>query len=516
MKAFLSLAISTLLCYGLSAQDVVRPRGRNENVTEYSNQQGISKMHRVGSQKTAPLKSLGSPNIPVVLVQFSDLEFRSDVLVDGVEHSDANVNALYDKVFNGNGKDMELYTKAGSMGSVRDYFRAQSSGIFDPNFNIIGPVTLPEGYAYYGKNNGGVKDVNIGAFYSTACKLAVNNYDIDWKVFDNDANGIVDMVFFIYAGEGENGSDDINTIWPKESGSSTKITYDEDKVVTFGSYACTNELYLDRIDGIGNICHELSHGLGLPDLYDYSYTLFGLDYWDLMDAGAYCNIGRVPSGYSAYERDFMGWRPLQDIALGEETTITLDPMTNGGYGYKLTDPEDPNHYYILENRQNISMTYDRYLGLVNNAKAYLGYSALGMTHGLMVTQVKYNATAWKNNTVNTGHEYVTIIPADGKKLICDYSEEYFTSMLGDLYPGIKEVNELELLGQKIEVTENSDNTITLKINGEATGISSTSHDGAAIREIYSLGGQRLNSLQPGINIIKYSDGSVKKVNRNLQ
>ncbi len=472
-------------------------------------------MRKVGSQKTAPIKSLGCPKIPVVLVQFSDLEFKSDVQVDGVEHSDANVNALYDKVFNGNGKDAEVYTKAGSLGGVRDYFRAQSDGQFEPEFVVIGPVTLPEGYAYYGKNtSASSKDVNIKAYYSTACILAVNDNDIDWSTFDNDGNGTVDMVFFIYAGEGENGSNDSNTIWPKESATSLKITYDEDKVVTFGSYGCTNEIYNDKIDGIGNICHELSHGLGLPDFYDYKYILFGMDYWDLMDAGGYCNVGKVPCGYSAYEMNFMGWRALQDIALGEETTITLDPMTNGGYGYKLTDPEDPNHYYILENRQNISMTYDRYLGLVNNGKSYLGYSALGMTHGLMVTQIKYNASAWSNNAVNTGHEYLTIIPADGEKIASStYNSEYFLSMLGDLYPGNKNVMELELLGQKIEVTENDDNTITLKINGGATGIGSTSHDGAVITDIYSLGGQRLNSLQRGVNIVKYSDGRVRKVNK---
>ncbi len=503
-----------MLATTLSAQnDAEMQRGRIENVTDYS-QPTVSRHARIGSRSSAPLPCTGSPRIPVVLVQFNDLKFTSDVLINpSSTHSDKQVNALFTKFFNGN-RDGTLYQDAHSMGSVHDYFSTVSDSIFMPEFTVIGPITLSSGFAYYGKDNGSTKDTNIRAFYNESCKLAIDNYDVDWAQFDNNGDGKVDLVFFIYAGEGQNALDVTeDAIWPKEGTSTLRVSAGSKEIV-FGAYGCTNEIFNGKMDGIGTCVHEVSHGLGLCDLYDTKGKLFGMDYWDVMDSGNYCNQSYLPCGYSAYELDFMGWRALENLPLDRNITLTLSPISSGGIGYKLTDPNNSNKYYILENRQN--KKYDSALGLVNSGSNLLGYSAAGKTHGLMVTYIQYNSSEWGNNSVNTDHEHLTIIPADGEKISAmgGYSKEYFESILGDLYPGIKNVTTFELLGQRFEVTENEDMTITLKVNDGTPMIDAITNASTSVAQpmqIYSVSGQPQQEMKKGINIIKYSDNSTKKV-----
>ena len=383
----------------------------------------------VGKRSTSPLTCMGSPFVPVVLVQFADKKFT-------VAETDEQVNDFYQKYLNGETEGGH-YAGGGSVGAVSEYFRDQSYGQFTPVFVPIGPVTLDNGYAYYGKNSGSVKDVNINAFYTEAIKNAQDTFTGDWSKFDNNDNGVIDMVFFIYAGRGENDSKDrdVDAIWPKENGGGGTIGG-----LKYGAYACCNELQRTDPDGIGVMCHELSHALGLPDLYDTNMECFGLDYWDLMDAGSYCANGRRPCGYSAYEKDFMGWRQLIELTPGEEQHLTLYPMSSDlGYGYKIVNPENPDEYYIIENRQNEG--WDKNIGYSTTTYGYF--------HGLLVTHIDYLEGRWTSNTVNTNsyHQCCTLIPADGHLDSSiyvgeEYSvAEYMKSMGGDPFPGTAYVRE---------------------------------------------------------------------------
>lgn len=406
----------------------------------------------VGLASTAPLPSVGSPKIPIVLVQFSDLKFVA-------AETDDSVRIFFDKFCNGTNTGVN-YTGGGSYGAVKDYFIAQSDSIFQPNFQVIGPVTLSESYAYYGKDTSYSKDVNIYAFYKESIQKA-QELEGDWAQFDNDSDGVIDMVYFIYAGEGQNGSDDTNTIWPKEQGSGGTIGG-----VKYGSYGCSNETFNGSVDGIGTICHELSHALGLPDLYDTNYVAFGMDYWDVMDSGNYCANGKCPCGYSAYERDFMGWRKLVELDPDVPQSLQLNPLNEGGVGYKITNKENPDEYYVLENRQNTGWDL------------YVGYSTqkYGMAHGMLVTHVDYLKSSWTSNRVNTdkNHQRLTLLPADGELLIRNSSNTlaYLESMQGDPYPGLQNVNSLEgeravvftggTMNQPLtNITEHADGTVTL-------------------------------------------------------
>ncbi|MCR4994920.1 MAG: immune inhibitor A, partial [Bacteroidales bacterium] len=227
---------------------------------------------RLGNQSTAPLPSVGSPKVPVILVQFQDSVFT-------VGQTAEEIREYYDKFCNGS-RDGKRYQTDYYWGSIYDYFYDQSEGKFRPEFTIIGPVTLSQPQSYYGEwvsNNN--KDKRYDEFVRESLEKAVAEYEVDWSEFDNRAKGSVDMAFFIFAGCGENSSGIGSHIWPKEKVSSQTVKLTSGSTVTFSTSGCcceknaatdpnTGKILYTVPDGIGVMCHELSHALGLPDFYD--------------------------------------------------------------------------------------------------------------------------------------------------------------------------------------------------------------------------------------------------------
>lgn len=370
---------------------------------------------RASSQDRVEIKPLGSPRIPVILVNFSDEKLTVAETAKGIAD-------YYDKYCNGT-RDGILYTGAGSRGAVRDYFAQQSDSLFLPEFEVIGPVTLDKPMAYYGENSpSGAKDIRFSEFCSEALEQATTLVS-DFKTrFDNDGNGTVDLAFFIYAGlpESDPGVTE-DAIWPKEMIRPMTING-----VTVSVTACCSELSKgssgNQPSGIGTMCHEVSHALGLPDEYDTNYTALGMSYWSLMDSGNYCDNGKTPCGLTAYERDLLGWRPL--TVLEHSTTVRLRPLEAGGVGYKVVNEANPDEYYVLENRQHVGW---------DNGLMKLG-------HGMLVVHVDYDETAWKNNMLNTNatHQRMSFIPANNR-YVGPYNAESSADLLnalgGQPYPG---------------------------------------------------------------------------------
>ena len=459
---------------------------------------------RVGLRSLAPLECIGSPQVPVILVEWNDRRFA--------EHEGMSVVEFYDRFCNGDGVS-DLYSGAGSYGAVSEYFRDQSDGGFTPHFSVMGPVTLSMTYRYYGQNWDGVTDVNVDDFYEEAVEMAGMECGVDWSDFDNDGDGVVDMVMFLFAGKGESESEDRDedAIWPCENEDGGWVGG-----VRFGCFACCNETFGGVADGIGIMCHEMSHALGLPDFYDVNYVAFGMDYWDLMDAGNYCNDGYTPCGYSAYERDFMGWRSLKTLNLDAGGEITLYPMSSDeGCGYRITCKDDPDRFYILENRQNVE--WDRYIGY--------GSDDYGLHHGLLVTYVDYDMGVWRANKVNTSaaHQRMTVVPADGKLESSMYAGEgencwytyynYALSMGGDPFPGIgytrqdngfcfSPVDSLRTDDWAItDIKEHVDGTVTLTwCGGSGSGVESLEQesDEEKVGDVYDLSGKMMKMSSFGV------------------
>jgi len=418
-------------------------------------------VRHAGTRESAALKSTGTQRVPIVLVSFSDLDFS-------VAEDDESVRAYYEKFCNGT-MDGNLYTGHGSHGSIRDYFVEQSDSTFFPEFTVIGPVKLDNGYAYYGKNNGSSKDVNFSTFRSHAIAKALQ-LQSDWSPFDNDGNGNVDMIFFIYAGLAESNGGGADAMWPKESTSSTTIGG-----IRFATSGCSNELrpakwnedrtevLQTKPDGVGVFIHELSHALGLPDFYDTRSVAFGMDLWSVMDYGEYGNGGYNPGNYTAYERDFLGWRQM--VTIDEPSTLRISCFADGGLGYKVVNEANADEYYVLENRQ--PKGWDDKIGLRG--------------HGLQVTHVDYKRSNWTSNTVNTDpyHQRMTIIAANNLYLGTNSAsnrDEWYACLSGQLYPGDTFNYDLtdetypaatvftgDFMSKPIQdISEEADGTITLK------------------------------------------------------
>lgn len=313
----------------------------------------------------------------IILVQFTDSKFKS-----------GHDLALYRRIAND-----ENYSGNNFRGSIKDYFKVQSHGQFELDFDVAGICQLQHPYAYYGKNNSQKEDVKPGEMVAEAC-LWAHEHGFDFSKYDWNGDGEVDQVFVLYAGHGEASYKDANTVWPhmfylSASDYGKPLSLDG---VTVDTYACSSELNGDgNLDGIGTFCHEFSHCMGFPDLYDTSSDggWFGMGDFDLMCSGSYNGDSKCPAGYSAYEKAECGWLTLKDMTnIEQETSIVgVQPMSADGDAYIIKNKGHEDEYYILENRQKTG--WDSYLP----------------ASGLMITHVDYDADIWDWNMPNTSGKY---------------------------------------------------------------------------------------------------------------
>ena len=232
---------------------------------------------KYGTSATGPIPTIGNIKIPVIMVEYTDTKFQPEMTIEKL-----------DKMLNAEGYAED---NKWEKGSVRDYFKAQSRGMFTPEFVVLDKVQLSQGYAYYGKNSGGshgTGDVNALAMVKEAVSLAVAN----GANFDQfKVNGKIPNVVVYYAGCGEATGGDDNTIWPHEL--DLPLSYGNMSGHIFSSYFVGNELYGTTEQylpmGIGVLVHEFGHAMGLPDFYDPTYSYQGdsaFGYWSVMDGGA--------------------------------------------------------------------------------------------------------------------------------------------------------------------------------------------------------------------------------------
>ena len=361
--------------------------------------------HRAEDNDNPQVPTIGSPRIPIILVNYSDVQFIDENPVNTFQWQFTEMDK-----------------------SCLHYFQSQSRGQFSPRFDILGPVNLPQTRAYYGSNvyrYNTELDTQLGTMIYDAC---TGLEGVDFTNYDNDGDGYVDVVVVLYAGVGEAQawSSVPESVWPCQW--DMQESYDwgcsvtgpfQLNGVTIDRYAVFNELegsnnYSTRIDGIGTFCHEFGHCLGLPDFYNTGGgSSYGMSSWSIMDHGCYADNSHTPVGYTSYERHFMGWMDLIDPE--KNTQCVLEPLnTDGGTAVKVTNDANPDEYYLLEHR--VKTDWDAYLPAA----------------GILILHVDYNKAAWENNTPNNvaSHQRMTIIPADN--VLSGFNNSTDTWPMGDL------------------------------------------------------------------------------------
>lgn len=307
----------------------------------------------------------------IILVNFADSKFNTSKF--------GPTQTLYSRIAN-----EANYGENNFKGSISDYFKAQSGGQFLLDFDVAGPVTLPHRYSYYGQNDDDGYDKRPKEMVKEACQAVDGS--VDFSKYDWDGDGEVEEVFVVYAGNGEHDTaNQPNLIWPHMD---NLANYDEQLTldgVTINTYACASELNSDKtLSGIGTFCHEFSHCMGFPDMYDTASdgNNFGMGSWDLMDYGSYNGDGYVPAGYSGYEKMVCGW--TTPIELDKPMTVNgMKRLADMGQTYIIYNKGNRNEYYILENRQQSG--FDKYLP----------------GSGLLIERVDYDKDIWEWNAVNT-------------------------------------------------------------------------------------------------------------------
>ena len=385
-------------------------RHRIARMSRLQKKASARRLARKASNYTGKKKGL------IILVEFSDKSFM-----------ETNNKALYNRIAN------EKNFKHGDfIGSVSDYFYAQSYGTFELSFDIAGPVKLSKKQSYYGQNDSDGNDMHPGEMVIEALNAIKDT--TDFAKYDWDGDKEVDQVYILYAGRGEADGGPGNVIWPheytltEEGMSEAGIKPQTFNGITIDTYACSNEIDENsQTAGIGNICHEFSHCLGYPDMYDTEYQNSGMGYWDLMDAGAYNGDGFCPPEYTSYERWVAGWK--EPIELKNDTVITkMKAISENGDCFIMRNDNCDTEYYLLENRQ------------------FTGWDKELPGSGLLILHVDYYEDVWKDNSVNTtsgiydngkGHECMTWVAADNNKKYVTYdgANYYdFDDMTTDTYP----------------------------------------------------------------------------------
>ena len=333
-------------------------------------------------KKVEGSKFQGKKKCLVILANFADTKFKPEHTLD-----------LYKQIINGENYSDETL---GFKGSVRDYFKAQSGGQFEIDFDVVGPVDLPKGYAGYGKNDASGRDQTalVYPMVEDAVNLAKDQVT-DWKQYDWDGDGLVEEVFVLYAGHGQaTYPQDPDLVWPHKSAIDPMTVADGVKVSV---YACSCELgATEAIDGIGAFCHEFSHCMGLKDHYDINGRGYGTGFWDIMCFGCYNGNSFLPAEYNSYEKMFCGWKEPIVLNAEPQKIEGMKALAAGGDTYIFYNDGNENEYYMLENRQKT------------------GWDAALPGEGLIVLHVDYSKGAWEDNQVNynAARQRMTVIPAD--------------------------------------------------------------------------------------------------------
>lgn len=199
------------------------------------------------------------------------------------------------------------------------YFNRQYGGATTFQFDLAPVTTLSHSLEWYGANEGSRRDVHLPEAVREA--VQAQQTQINFSLYDNNADGSLDNVCLLAAGPTEAGGGDEKALWPQ-----------------MGWLSASNAAFrvggklVDRftlcLEGrLGIFCHETAHVLGLPDLYDTDgeaeagvQALLGAS---LMDEGC---LQDPPPDFGALEFDVLGLGSCEALAVGH---YELKPLPEG-------------------------------------------------------------------------------------------------------------------------------------------------------------------------------------------
>jgi immune inhibitor A len=284
---------------------------------------------------------------------------------DAIWSPDFNKQWFTDFMF-GNGVNIS-YTRQDSSNvfesfigqSVKQYFSDLSTGTYTATGDVIGWVSVPHSTWYYGADacpgaraygSSSLADKGIPGAGTPRTLVhdaldsvnAISNTipGFNWANYDLTGDGIIDRLWIVHAGYGEEDSTTLldrdpvvqgtgvtpdpaafygeSAIWSHSSGGGTP--YSVTQSIAAGAY-----IIMPENGGIGVFAHEYAHNLGADDLYAYGNGETSTGFWALQaDDWTGYPIGFEPPAPDPWHLDNWGWLDPKIITdTAQVYTVTL-------------------------------------------------------------------------------------------------------------------------------------------------------------------------------------------------
>ncbi len=211
--------------------------------------------------------------------------------------------------------------------SVADYFSDMSGGLHQITGQVVGWVQVPHSTWWYGTDlcPGALSFTDTPVSYladqalpdrgsprdlvTDALAAAKRQYPtLDWAYYDQDGDGVIDNLWIIHAGLGEESSALLNrtdygegAIWSHSSSLSG------DYEIIPGIYA-REYIMMPENSGISVLAHEYAHNLGAIDLYAYGPGETSAGFWTIMsNAWTGYPSGMLPPAFDPWHLENFGW-----------------------------------------------------------------------------------------------------------------------------------------------------------------------------------------------------------------
>ncbi|MDQ4079337.1 MAG: M6 family metalloprotease domain-containing protein, partial [Gemmatimonadota bacterium] len=340
--------------------------------------------------------------------------------------------AVYDSAFFGVTAGVGPY-------SVARYYREVSLG----TMTFLGATTpwirLTRTRASYVDGDAGTVWQRYGEFARDLLQRA--DALVDWRRYDNDGpdgvansgddDGAVDIAVLLQPGsEYGCGPDSLRGF--RETGYRLSLLpgWNGEPFVTSAMSAAGRPIVIDDFVGASAVAcefdeivptrvnipiHEIGHVLGLPDLYDYDGSSFGVGGWDVM--GIFAAPPARPPHFGAWARDRLGWASTRHVT----TSGRVELRRTGTHGdvVRIDFPGSSEHV-LLEYR------------------AGDGADASAPATGLVIWQINdavLQTRTWGVNDDET-RPAVRLVQADGRN---DLAARANIGDAGDPFPGSSEV-----------------------------------------------------------------------------
>jgi M6 family metalloprotease-like protein len=317
-------------------------------------------------------------------------------------------------------------------GSVADYYYEVSYG----QMSVVGEVIDWHNAGWY-TGNFWFEDI-----------FEVLDPVIDYSQFDGDNNGDVDVAVFIRSGNGEEDSQDPDDIWsyamiyppgggpgPFDGGMHIPRWNTSPETRPLRDPLNPKQfLGVDVLNRIRVFAHEMGHGLGLPDLYDYDDKLDTTTYftpddyndhpvmdWCLMGYYGYglFSIGTdMPTHLCGWSKKELGWIDPVVLTVPGDHNVEINNFetTKDSSLYKIPVNPSQGEYFLLEYRNpNSAGQFDK----VDSDFScffwpHLTYGCDPLDRGLLITHVhdSLGAPYYRINNGTPDHPHYTVALED--------------------------------------------------------------------------------------------------------